>query len=200
MNSMFIPFFGILAALSPNTRAGNSVDSGILRRFDHEMHSEKVFKARSISCAHCHNLELDAAGKKAVAVPDSSRSTFARPPRELCHKCHRGSEVVNKDAPKACYSCHVGIDQLQAIKPRNHENISWRTAHALDAKTDAASCVNCHTTSQCTKCHLSRNDVELKNHSRNFKFFHSVEARGRPHSCDGCHTKSFCVNCHMGKK
>lgn len=174
--------------------------NAILRKFDHDMHSTKVFSPNRIECSHCHNLEMDATDKKATAKSGLTQTTFAKPPREICHECHQSTAPAYRSAAQACFVCHSGASDMLSITPKSHSNISWRTSHSLDAKTNPEVCMKCHTTSQCTQCHLSKTDIELNRHTRNFKFFHSVEARMRPHTCDTCHTKTYCTSCHMGKQ
>ena len=167
--------------------------------FDHVLHENKVFSKFKIDCGHCHNFSYDSATKKIRPNKDFKKTTFSQDLKNICHECHRSAEIKYKRASKTCYTCHQSTDRLQAIVPKNHSNISWKTSHATNARVDGESCMNCHTTSRCVKCHLQQNDIEFKTHSANFKFFHSVQARAQPQRCDSCHSKSFCVNCHIGR-
>lgn len=176
-----------------------SMADGMTDRFDHEKHIEQIFKPQGIKCSTCHNFSQEEGSKKLIPNENFSKSTFSKPLKDICHSCHRSAETTQKEAPKECYACHRNIDNLKAIKPKNHENMAWKNAHATEARINGQACMNCHITSHCVKCHLRRNDIELSNHSRNFKFFHSVQARTQPQRCDACHSKSFCINCHSGK-
>ncbi|MGZ3712966.1 MAG: cytochrome c3 family protein [Bdellovibrionota bacterium] len=172
----------------------------IAGRFDHDAHLSKVFKANKIDCTHCHNFSADAKSKEIKFNDSAKNSILKMPVKAICHECHRSDLPQYKNAPKACFTCHRNMEEIGKIKPQNHENVSWKTSHAAEARTNGDACLNCHMTSQCAKCHLQRNDIEMNNHPKNFKFFHSVQARAQPQKCDACHTKSFCVACHMGKK
>ncbi len=186
----------IIFLLGFNLRAFASDMTG---GYNHEMHLQKVFKVNSIECSHCHNFNLDPKGKEVKLNQAATASVLKMPLKEICHECHRSEIARYKDAPKTCFTCHKTMENIKRIKPTNHENISWKTTHSIEARVQGESCLNCHMTSQCSKCHLERNDIEMRNHPKNFRFFHSVQARGQPQRCDACHTKTFCVNCHLGK-
>ncbi|MGZ3650768.1 MAG: cytochrome c3 family protein [Bdellovibrionota bacterium] len=168
--------------------------------FDHTMHLEKVFKTNKISCTHCHNFDVDSGSNQIKLTDETKKSILKLTYKQICHECHQSSLPKYNAAPKNCITCHKGMEGLAKVKPLSHESSSWKTAHAAEARVSGDACTKCHMTSQCAKCHLQREDIQLTNHSRNFKFFHSVEARARPQSCDACHTKTFCTNCHLGKK
>lgn len=173
----------------------------VLSRFDHEEHDRKVFRPKSVSCKHCHNFKVDERTGKAIPEEALRKSSFRRDFKSICHGCHVSAEAAGKlNAPQACYTCHRSSENLRAIKPRNHMNIGWAGAHATNARIDGDACLNCHMTSFCVQCHQRRNDIELRNHSRNFRLTHSVQARAQPHKCDSCHSRSFCVECHLGRK
>ncbi len=172
----------------------------VLSIFDHDFHSEKVYSPQNIKCSHCHNFSIDEKTDKATLTGDYKKSAFNREFKSICHECHQGAEAKNKNAPKDCFTCHRTLENMRAIKPRNHSNVAWPSMHSSDARTDGESCFKCHSTSQCVQCHQRRNDIELKNHSRNFRFMHSVAARAQPHKCDSCHSKTFCIDCHTGKR
>lgn len=199
--------FIIIAALVMSESFGVSFCYGatqlqtlLTERFDHDFHVDKVFKPQGIECSKCHNIQLDRATGKATAESALKTSAFRTTAKEICHGCHRSSEPKNVGAPQTCFTCHASETSLGAIKPPNHSNVAWKSSHAVDARVAGDKCLNCHTTSQCVKCHAQRNDIEMRNHTRNFRFFHSVQARLQPQRCDTCHTKSFCVNCHLGRK
>lgn len=174
--------------------------SEMVSGFDHDMHLQKVFKSNKIDCAHCHNFSIDTKGKQINLTEEASESILKISLKQICHECHRSDMPRYKEAPKACFTCHKSMENIKKIKPSNHENISWRSSHSIEARVEGEACMNCHMTSTCSKCHLQRNDIEMKNHPKNFRFFHSIQARGQPQRCDACHTKTFCTNCHLGKK
>lgn len=168
--------------------------------FDHETHLNKVFLPNKIDCAHCHNFSLDQSAKEIKLTNEAKESILKISLKQVCHECHSSDMPKYNKAPQTCFTCHRTMEGIKKIKPPNHESISWRTGHSLEARVRGESCMNCHMTSQCSKCHLQRNDVDLRNHPPNFRYFHSVVARGQPQRCDACHAKSFCANCHLGKK
>ncbi|MBI2520015.1 MAG: hypothetical protein HYV97_06350 [Bdellovibrio sp.] len=195
-------FFTIITSLLIST--GTLADSSsmlpsIMTKFDHQMHEEKVLPAFGISCSTCHNFELNADQKTAKANPNLATSAFKMSVKEVCHQCHNTEAPQYRNVPKSCAICHSDQAAMQKIKPKNHENTAWKSTHALNAEVASNTCFNCHITSQCVKCHVRRNDIELKNHSRNFRFTHSVIARAQPQKCDSCHVQTFCVRCHLGK-
>lgn len=175
----------------------------MIKKFNHDLHDEKVFVPNQIKCDSCHNLEVDSAGKyKANANLD--KSTFKKPVKAICHECHKVEDKqfdakVSGNAPKSCYTCHDSFEKISVIKPENHQSTFWKSTHGAKARMDGVSCTNCHSNSQCSTCHTQRNDISPKNHLRNFRFYHSVEARMAPQRCNACHTKSYCTQCHLGK-
>lgn len=173
--------------------------AGTLSRFNHETHEKGAFKTMQFTCSNCHNFTIVKDNVPAKADPELTNSTFRNDLKTTCHQCHNTPDSKFKEAPKECIICHSITDGTKKIKPLNHQNDSWKAVHSLSARTEGASCLNCHIQADCLKCHLRRNDIEMKNHSRNFRFTHSVEARSQPHRCDACHTQNFCVKCHVGK-
>jgi hypothetical protein len=195
-----IAVIGFFAPVLSVFAAENTGISEMITKYDHPMHIAKVFNPLNIECSHCHNFAIDKATGRAIPNNKLNESIFKLPLKEICHECHRSAETKYETAPKACYTCHRGMTNLSAVRPENHNNISWKNSHATEARVAGDSCMNCHMSSQCVKCHTQRNDVELRNHSRNFRFMHSVYARLQPQKCDSCHMKSFCTNCHLGKR
>ena len=188
---MLLSFIAFHVQASENQQEGKIID-----RYDHEFHEQKVFKTNKIDCSYCHNFEFEN-GTKAVLKPKITQSMFVKPIRELCHSCHQNAEAKYPKAPQTCYSCHRSTENMNTIKPQNHYGVDWLRNHSLNARTADNSCSTCHSNSQCVKCHIARNTVMQKNHSRNFRFYHSIEARSEPQKCDACHTKNYCMNCHL---
>lgn len=190
ISSLIIPFFVTTFTLA-NVR--------ILSKYNHEMHEIKVFDVYKIQCTFCHNIVQTPGSRQVVLGKTISESTFNKPLKQICHGCHHNNESEYK-APQACYNCHDSATSLNAIKPQSHSSVDWKHSHAMNARADNQSCNNCHSSAQCVKCHAQRNDLSLKNHNRNYRFYHSIEARLSPQKCDSCHTKTFCVSCHMGSR
>jgi hypothetical protein len=168
-------------------------------RFDHDLHTVKVFKPNKIECSHCHTFSLDAQSKKIILEPGAKDSILKLSAKQICHECHQTPETQYSTAPKECYSCHQGVESLNRIMPINHKNVSWKNSHSTVARIQGDKCFECHTESLCTKCHIQRNDLQMQNHSRNYRFYHSIDARLQPQKCTTCHAISYCTSCHLGK-
>ena len=172
----------------------------ILNRFDHEKHDAKAFKSFGFACDRCHNFKLDSKTNKLMPNEKLVNTAMRVDLKTICHECHNTGDAKYVSVTQTCVTCHRSAEDLKTIKPRNHANVAWKSAHASNARIDGENCMACHVTSQCVQCHQRRNDIEMKNHSRNFRFTHSIVARMQPHRCDSCHTRSFCSDCHRGKK
>lgn len=179
--------------------AGVLFASDSVKGFNHSLHEKNAFKNLKIECSACHNFSINADGLHASASPEIKESNFKSEMKSLCHQCHQSQNSKFRVTPKTCVLCHTESDSLKKIKPLNHQTSSWKKTHALNARVESTSCMNCHIQSQCVKCHVNRNDIAMKNHNRNFRFTHSIEARGQPQRCDACHSQSFCIKCHLGK-
>ncbi|OFZ20325.1 MAG: hypothetical protein A2Z20_04495 [Bdellovibrionales bacterium RBG_16_40_8] len=188
--SIFVIFFSAVIFASDN--------ESILAHFDHDLHNTKAFPSLNFKCSKCHNVKEDSTNKQITLEPDLEKATFRVKTSELCHQCHKTTDSRYSAVPKACTICHRAIENLQKIKPLNHSNVSWKQGHATQARITGNECLSCHSKSTCTKCHLQRNENNLVNHDRNFRFYHSVQARLEPHRCTSCHTQSYCVKCHLG--
>jgi hypothetical protein len=176
----------------------------MVKKFNHDFHDQNVFVPGQIKCNSCHNLDMDENGKY-KANNNLEKSTFQKPLKAICHECHRSDDKnynseKSEKAPKSCYTCHDSFENISAIQPQTHQSKFWKSSHGMNARIDGTSCLNCHSNSQCSTCHTQRNDLSLKNHMRNFRFFHSIEARLAPQRCDACHSKTYCTQCHLGKK
>lgn len=169
----------------------------LIGKFDHQFHEQKVFKPNNVSCSVCHNLNTSAA-TDFKATEELKDATFKKPIKQLCHDCHTGTTYPS--AVKQCIFCHDTKERLLQIKPLSHENVAFKERHATEARAFGGQCLNCHTNTQCVKCHVTRNEVINQNHSRNYRYYHSIEARMSPHKCDTCHTQTFCIRCHVGAK
>lgn len=191
---LFLSTLTVLFAITPGARGAE-----ITARFDHEFHRLKVFEPRKVQCSHCHFFSQETQGKKITLDPQFKDTSLKLPLKQICHECHQSPESQHPNAPKECYACHRSLESLDKIKPLNHKNVAWKDSHSTVARIQGDSCFSCHTQSTCTKCHLQRNDIQMNNHSRNFRFFHSVQARLQPQKCGTCHTTNFCVGCHLGK-
>lgn len=192
----FIGGFGLgiiaVMALLVETRTDARVE-----RFDHEEHLRKVFYPAKVECSSCHAFKVDPVTRRAQPLADLARSSLTREPREICHECHRSGEAKWAEAPKACTTCHRSMESLTRAMPSDHRGVGWKFSHSTQARIRGEACQDCHSVSQCAKCHLHRNDEQFANHSRNFRYTHSVAARAQPARCDACHTQSYCTTCHL---
>ncbi len=167
--------------------------------FDHDLHLAKVFKPNKVECSHCHLFSLDAASGK-VTIESQAKETILRlTTKQICHECHQSPETKYVNAPKGCFTCHRGLESLNLIMPLNHKNVTWKTSHSTVARVQGDKCLDCHNPSSCTKCHFQRNDIQMRNHTRNFRFYHSIDARLQPQKCTTCHAVNFCISCHLAK-
>lgn len=185
----------IICAVS--VRAENQ--SSPLKLFNHEYHSQKVFEPQGVYCETCHTFKLDPKAKR-VILDENAKTAFRKSFKAICHDCHTSPDSKIRNAPHGCITCHKGMETLHNIKPQSHSNIGWSKSHGTEARIEKESCMSCHITSQCAECHLQRNDIQFRNHSRNFRFIHSIEARAQPQTCDSCHSRSFCLDCHLRRK
>lgn len=192
-------FFLLFNFLIFNCSNCSFAGSEIISRFNHDAHEKGAFKALQFKCSNCHNFTIASDNIHAQPEAGLSNSNLKFNLKMTCHQCHNTEKNRFKAVPKQCILCHTNTNLNKEIKPLSHQNAEWKTTHSLNAKTEGSTCLNCHIQSECLKCHLRRNDIEMKNHSRNFRFTHSVEARAQPHRCDACHTQNFCIKCHIGK-
>lgn len=168
--------------------------------FDHAYHINQL----GAECADCHQGLLE----------ETVRSAGYLPAMDDCMTCHNGMA-----APRECAACHSTDRALLA--PASH-TAGWVKDHGFDADMPDASCMPCHTVSDCQECHdgallvkrmalgasaqplfaaqLEGNgNVGEAVHGLNFRFLHGLEARGRASDCLTCHeldSGDFCAECH----
>lgn len=134
--------------------------------------------------------------------------TDAARARNLCMACHEEQH---------CTSCHDTSAGLRA-ELRNLDDVhgtyrhegDFVTRHAIEARTDASSCVRCHEPSSCDTCHVE-NGVSGNRFgaatphpagwvgSPDGADFHGRVARRRVVECASCHEQgpaTNCVRCH----
>ncbi len=144
-----------------------------------------------------------------VHGPDFMREHGIRAAGELglCTSCH---------TEKTCAGCHgvttaVLPSRLHFDDPKRADmhRAGFAARHALEARTDPALCVTCHTESSCMACHDRSGVVagagNLSPHPPGWVGLpgssntHGPAARIDPVSCASCHGGSgeqLCVDCH----
>jgi hypothetical protein len=127
----------------------------------------------------------------------------------LCQSCHTQAQ---------CQDCH-DLSQDMTVERRRPERIEsqqvhrgdFMVRHAIEARSEPAKCVTCHTPQTCDACHAARGvsaNVEnprsphppewvgTNTHSSNF---HGAAARRDIVECAGCHEAgplTNCIRCH----
>jgi len=142
--------------------------------------SHKEFLNAGYKCTECHNT---VAHGNAIAQPNM-------PHMDKCTACHN-----KKDAPTACGICHV-----EKMKREVRSSGPWAITHGSTwEKThgmgNLTTCIICHETQKCAKCH-----VEMP-HPESWPYVHGDKAKNatKEDECTGCHIKSFCDECHQIK-
>jgi hypothetical protein len=163
-------------------------------------------------CDGCHvDLQMEHVPPESHVIhgPDFMREHGARAASEssLCMSCH---------TERTCASCH-GVT-VAVLPSRAHfseperadmHRAGFAARHALEARTDPALCVTCHTESSCRACHL-REGIAASAGNRSphppgwvglggASNTHGPAARIDPVSCASCHGgagEALCVSCH----
>lgn len=127
----------------------------------------------------------------------------------LCQSCHTQAD---------CQSCH-DLSQTLSIEARRPERIDSRQVHrgdflvrhAVEARSEPARCLSCHTEATCDACHVARGVSGNVPNGRNphppgwigtdtrSSNFHGAAARRDILSCAGCHEAgpaTNCIRCH----
>jgi hypothetical protein len=125
---------------------------------------------------------------------------------DLCETCHKQSY---------CASCHgrtvpalpAALQLADPFRASAHR-AGFASRHALEARSDPASCTSCHAPDRCASCHTSK---ELAGEGRgsphpagwvgltSSENRHGREARRDPAACASCHGgagEQLCVSCH----
>jgi len=135
--------------------------------------------------------------------------TQAAQQKRLCQACHAQAD---------CDSCH-DVTQDLSVERRRPEAIrasfvhrgDFMTTHPLEAQSQPARCLRCHTTESCDACHLARGVsgslIEGRNPhppgwvggSANAHSLHGTAARRDILACASCHDQgpaTNCIRCH----
>ncbi len=139
--------------------------------------SHKEFLAAGYKCSDCHNT---VAHGDSIAQPKM-------PHMDKCTACHN-----NKDAPTTCDLCHMKEmkREVRASGPwAITHGSTWERTHGMGNLT---TCIICHETEKCAKCH-----IEMP-HPESWPYIHGDKAKNvsKEDDCYNCHVKSFCKDCH----
>ena len=128
---------------------------------------------------------------------------------QLCQSCHTQAQ---------CQSCHDVTQDLK-VETRRPEKLEsgqvhrgdFMVRHAIEARSEPARCLSCHTVQGCDSCHVARGvSANVANPSNphppewvgtntNSSNFHGTVARRDIVSCAGCHEAgpaTNCIRCH----
>ena len=163
-------------------------------------------------CLDCHPT-LRALPLAAVAEFDhtgdwlSRHGMMARAQRATCGQCHTQS---------SCSECHSRVPgaspallRPEAVDGAQLHRGDFAAVHAIEARADGDSCLRCHRTPFCQRCHSAVGLVPAVTSGlivhpagyalRGSAVFHGDDARDRIESCAACHEEdaaSVCVECH----
>jgi hypothetical protein len=88
-------------------------------------------------------------------------------------------------------------DAQAGLMPDNHQ-VAWIQRHGSIARSQGATCSECHTERDCASCHDEKVAAPFSVHPPNFDTLHAVDARSRGSSCAECHSlTNFCTDCHI---
>lgn len=128
---------------------------------------------------------------------------------QLCRACHSETQ---------CQACH-DTSQKMTVEARRPERLEsqqvhrgdFMVRHALEAASQPAKCLTCHSQQTCDSCHSARGVSGGVSNARNphppewlgantaSSNFHGVAARRDITSCAGCHDQgpnTNCIRCH----
>ncbi|MBX3128243.1 MAG: hypothetical protein KF718_16080 [Polyangiaceae bacterium] len=165
-------------------------------------------------CTPCHSqLELRKTLPKTFLRHDASfakrHGQLATQNMQLCQGCHSQAQ---------CDDCH-DMTQGLSIERRRPEQLErsfvhrgdFMVRHAIEAQSQPARCLSCHTVQSCDGCHVARGVSANRAGSRNphppgwvgtntaSRSFHGREARRDIVACAGCHEQgpaTNCIRCH----
>ncbi len=127
----------------------------------------------------------------------------------LCQSCHTQSQ---------CQQCH-DVTQAMTVEARRPEALEsgqvhrgdFVTRHAIEARSEPARCLSCHTVETCDSCHVARgvsanvanpqnpHPIGWVGPDTSSPSFHGTVARRSVVACAGCHEAgpaTNCIRCH----
>ncbi|MBI4702734.1 MAG: hypothetical protein HY744_16555 [Deltaproteobacteria bacterium] len=128
---------------------------------------------------------------------------------KICAKCHTRDD---------CLACH-GQGQTIAVEARRPDAVDRQllhrgdfvTRHAIEAQGQPATCLRCHSSASCDRCHIERGVSAARRDARRphppewigpntaSPSFHGRAARRDIAACAACHDQgpaSVCIRCH----
>jgi hypothetical protein len=166
------------------------------------------------SCDPCHmRADLEKTPPSTFMRHDQAflldHAAIAANQEPMCKSCHTQSD---------CLACH-DLTQMIGVDRRNPEKFETKQVHrgdfmvrhAIEAASQAASCMRCHEPASCDACHVeagvSGNVIDGRNphppgwvgSNVDSKDFHGRAARRDLLSCAGCHEAgpaTNCIRCH----
>ncbi len=139
-----------------------------------------------------------------------NHTTEAQTQETLCKSCHTQSD---------CQSCHdlslpLSMEQQRpdAIMTNQVHRGDFMVRHAMEARSQPARCMTCHTPPDCDSCHIEQGVSGTMTGGRNphppgwvggnpqSRDFHGRAARRDLLSCAGCHEAgplTNCIRCHQ---
>lgn len=143
--------------------------------------------------------------------------------RESCARCHVNASslpTVQALTPDARVAELVEGEAPRYPIPSSHAADAWQWEHGGEARTNPASCANCHTRNSCATCHGSDpqgllgglpvaapdrapgvvlgDGVRSGVHRPGFATGHAADAATGTDVCASCHEQDFCTTCHAG--
>jgi hypothetical protein len=140
---------------------------------------------------------------------------------------NHGSVVAQKQQAQLCQSCHTqaqclachDLSQDMSVEKRRPERIEsqqfhrgdFMVRHAVEARSEPARCLSCHSAQTCDSCHVARgvsanlanprnpHPPEWVGSNTSSSNFHGPAARRDILSCAGCHEAgpaTNCIQCH----
>lgn len=193
-------------------RSGKPLFPPMERCFQCHEHQEQWERSQCAPCHERHDLDqlLPQTFLKHAGDFQRRHGQLAIEERERCASCHTQSD---------CDDCH-DVTQELTIERRAPEAITrdfvhrgdFLSVHAIEARSQPARCLTCHTPATCDGCHLERgvsgNRVGAFNpHPPGWvganpqaRDFHGRAARRNIAECASCHDQgpaTNCIRCHQ---
>jgi hypothetical protein len=137
--------------------------------------------------------------------------------RESCARCHPNAADIPAIVALGSDARAAAVNAARPPsypRPASHSG-AWSVAHGSEARSDAASCANCHTRPSCTGCHTTPTPViallppaqqggppgvtvRRTVHDSDVATRHGSLAAAGSLDCSSCHTRETCSGCHAG--
>jgi hypothetical protein len=165
-------------------------------------------------CSLCHRQELlSEVRPKSFFRHDSNwirrHPLAANSGSKICNQCH--AETFCDDCHDQKQTLRVDIRNPDAVEREFVHRADWISQHRIEAQSQPASCLRCHSTSSCESCHARRGISatavgSVNPHPRGWvgmdvssPNFHGRAARRNIMTCAGCHDQgpaTNCIRCH----